>query len=78
MKELMDKKINLYEKLLAEKNAESDILKKYFFAVSAGNQKKKFSHSMNGGITFEKKVTSSRIDHSPCTPLRAPKESFCL
>ena len=56
MKKLMDKKINLYEKLLAQKNTESEILKKYFFAVSAGNQKKKISHSGNGDTKSKNRV----------------------
>lgn len=52
----MDDKINLLEKLLAEKNTESAILKKYFFAVSAINQKKKFSTT---GRAFMKTIKPS-------------------
>ncbi len=41
MKIFTDKKIRLLEKLMAEASTESEVLKKYFFAISAMNQQKK-------------------------------------
>ena len=62
VKKLMDEKINLLEKLMAEKTTESAMLKKYFFAISAINQRKKFA--TRGPIL--KTINLSRLEaHSP-------------
>lgn len=68
LKNLMDHKINLLEKLMAEKNTESEILKKYFFAISAINQRKKFSTEK---VRF-KTYSNSRLDEFNSSPQKKP------
>jgi hypothetical protein len=47
MKNFVDRKINLLEKFLAETSTESEVLKKYFFAINTINYQNKTSFQFN-------------------------------
>lgn len=52
IKVFMDKKIKILEKLLAENDTEKEVLKKYFFAISAINQQNKTAFDLNKSSSY--------------------------